>query len=61
MDSYFRLLRAHEEIDRLNVEIRRVATHLHNEDQYLRRCEETSRLTDPSLAHQIGLHRMLRG
>ena len=61
MDSYFRLLRAHEEIDRLNVEIRRVATHLRDEDQYLCRCEETSRLTDPSLAHQIGLHRMLRG
>jgi len=61
MDTYFKLLRAREEIDRLNVEIRRVATHLHDEDQNLRTCEETSRLTDPALAHQIQVHHMLRG
>jgi hypothetical protein len=61
MDSYFKLLRAHEEIDRLNVEVRRVATHLRDEDHYLRQCEETLRLTDPCLAHQISIHSMLRG
>ena len=61
MDTHFKLLRAREEIDRLNVEIRRVATHLRDEDHYLRACEEISRLTDPALARQISVHRMLRG
>jgi len=61
MDTYFKLLRAREEIDRLNAEVRRVATNLRDEDHYLCACEEISRLTDPPLAHQIQAHRMLRG
>jgi hypothetical protein len=61
MDTYFKLLRAREEIDRLNVEIQRVATHLRDEDYYLRKCKEKSCFTDPALAHQICVHRMLRG
>ena len=61
MDSYFKLLRAHEEIDRLNVEVRRVATQLRDEDHYLRTREAALQPTNPSLAHQISVHRMLRG
>jgi hypothetical protein len=61
MDTHFKLLRAREELDRLNIEIRRVATHLRDEDHYLRTCEEAAHHTDPALAHQILIHRMLRG
>jgi hypothetical protein len=61
MDTYFKLLRVHEEIDRLNVEIQRIATHLRDGDYYLRKCEEKSRLTDPALTHQICVHHMLCG
>jgi hypothetical protein len=48
MDSYFKLLRAEEEIVRLKVEIPRLATFMRDENTYLY----------PSLAHQIGIHRM---
>jgi hypothetical protein len=53
MDSYFKLLRAEEEIIRLNVEIRRFLTFMHDEDAYLLSKELSVRLTDPSLAYQI--------
>ncbi|KAJ7659532.1 hypothetical protein B0H17DRAFT_1212861 [Mycena rosella] len=39
MDKYFKLLRAKEEIVRLNVEIRRVVTWINNEDEFLRHRE----------------------
>lgn len=61
MDHYFKILRAREEILRLNVEIRRVATYLVDEDRYLRTCEAQVCAYDERLAHQIGLHRMQRG
>ena len=61
MDCHFNILHAHEEIERLNVEIRRVATHLRDEDHYLHQCEEDTRRINPALAHQIQVHRMLRG
>jgi hypothetical protein len=61
MDTHFKFLRAHKEIERLNAEIRRVATHLRDEDHYLRTCEERAHPTDPALAYQIFVHRMLRG
>jgi len=61
MDTYFKSLCAHEEIERLNMEIHRVATHLRDEDHYLRTCEEATHPTDPALAYQIFVHHMLRG
>jgi hypothetical protein len=61
MDLYFKIRRAAEEIQRLNVEIPRVATYIQDEDQYLRACEEQVHAFNPQLAHQIGLHRMERG
>jgi len=56
MDHYFKMCRATEEIQRLDVEIRRVATYLVDEDRYLRTCEEQVRAFNPPLAHQISLH-----
>lgn len=61
MDTYFKMCRAREEIERLNVEIRRVATYLRDEDRFLSDCEVQVRDFDPALAHQIYLHRMERG
>ncbi|EIW83300.1 hypothetical protein CONPUDRAFT_42015, partial [Coniophora puteana RWD-64-598 SS2] len=60
MDEYFKMCRAREEIVRLNVEIRRVATYLHDEMNYLRACEDHYRPTNVVLAHQISLHRQER-
>lgn len=39
MDLYFKIARAHEEITRLNVEIRHVATYISDEDHFLRYSE----------------------
>jgi hypothetical protein len=61
MDTYFKVQRAREEIARLNIEIRRLATHLHDEDNHLRAHEGNIRAANPALAHQIHVHRMLRG
>jgi hypothetical protein len=61
MDHYFKICRAKEEISRLNVEIRRVATYLRDEDRYLCTCENQVREFNPQLAHQVALHRMERG
>ena len=61
MDLHFKICRAKEEIARLNVEIRRVATYLRDEDRYLRLCEVQIREFNPQLAHQVALHRLKRG
>jgi len=61
MDLHFKIERAHEEIARLNVEIRRVATYIRDEDHFLRYWETQTRPTDPRLAHHIKLHRLERG
>ncbi|THV07308.1 hypothetical protein K435DRAFT_815535 [Dendrothele bispora CBS 962.96] len=61
MDRYFKICRAREELKRLNIEIRRVATYLRDEDIYLRRKEEELASTDPDLARQIQVYRLRRG
>jgi len=61
MDSFFKLEHAREEIERLNIEIRRVLTHMRDEDNFLRYKESVVQPTDPSLAHQIYIHRMEKG
>ncbi|THU88892.1 hypothetical protein K435DRAFT_821527 [Dendrothele bispora CBS 962.96] len=53
MDRYFKIVRAREEIERLNVEIRRVATYLDDEDHLLLTKAEELAPTDPDLAHQV--------
>ncbi|KZP27026.1 hypothetical protein FIBSPDRAFT_909065 [Athelia psychrophila] len=61
MDQYFKLLRAPEEIVRCNIEIRRIITGLRDEEDFLKHHEERVRVTDPILAHQITIHRNIRG
>jgi hypothetical protein len=59
MDQHFKLLRADEEIARLNVEIRRLVTFMADEEAFLTR--EEGRLGEEGnaeLAHQVGLVRM---
>lgn len=57
MDGYFKLLRADEEITRLNLEIRRFLTFMRDEDAELCSKEKEVGLTDPALAYQIRVHR----
>jgi hypothetical protein len=61
MDLHFKICRAKEEIQRLNIEIPRVATYIRDENRYLRACEDQIRIFNPQLAHHIYLHRMERG
>ena len=58
MDNYFKLLRAQEEISRLNIETSRLATFMRDEDTYLRSAESILQATDAALAYQIQIHRM---
>ncbi len=53
MDDYFKVIRAQEEIVRLNIEIHRVVTYLHDEERFLRFKEQQSSVKNPALAHQI--------
>ncbi|KAJ7017031.1 hypothetical protein C8F04DRAFT_1201162 [Mycena alexandri] len=59
MDRYFKIIRAKEEIKRLNVEIRRFVTWMSDEDRFLRRQEEEAE--SPGEAALIRKHRMERG
>jgi hypothetical protein len=61
LDTHFKILRAREEIERLNIEVRRVATHIRDEDIYLHAQEDNIIPTNPHLAHQIAVYRMVRG
>jgi hypothetical protein len=60
MDSYFKLLRAEEEILRLNVEVRRFATFIRDKSQYLHTMEQQNH-SQLSLAFQICMKRMEKG
>ncbi|KAJ7859473.1 hypothetical protein B0H14DRAFT_3084935 [Mycena olivaceomarginata] len=61
MDSYFKILHAREEIQRLNIEIKCVVTWIDNEDRLLRKKEEELKETDPLLAVQVTRYRQRRG
>ena len=61
LDTSFKIIGANVEIHRLNIEVRRVATHIHNEDLVLRTQEDLVHLTDSPLAHQIKIHWNMRG
>ncbi|KAJ7819633.1 hypothetical protein B0H14DRAFT_3473004 [Mycena olivaceomarginata] len=50
MDTHFKILRAKEEIQRLNIEIRRLVTYIRDERDFLVAKEEEIRETDPDLA-----------
>jgi hypothetical protein len=55
MDMYFKVLRAQEEIQRLDVEIPRFVTYMQDEVKFLLKEEARVRTFDPALAHQIRL------
>ncbi|KAJ7248761.1 hypothetical protein C8J57DRAFT_1522233 [Mycena rebaudengoi] len=61
MDKYFRICRAKEEIHRLNIEIPRHVTWIHDEDSFLRSKEQEFLEADPEMAVQIRRYRMERG
>ena len=60
LDTHFKILCAREEIERLNVEVRRVATHIRDEDIYLCAQEANNTAINPHIAHQITIYRMVR-
>ena len=60
-DQYLKVERAHEEIKRLNVEIRRVITYIVDETEFLRAKEAILAKSNPIFAHQISVYRMERG
>ncbi|KAF9035953.1 hypothetical protein BJ165DRAFT_1509152 [Panaeolus papilionaceus] len=57
MDRYFKLLRAAEEIDRLNIEIHRLWTFMRDEDEFLLAKEKEIAASNPSLASAISAYR----
>jgi hypothetical protein len=60
IDQFFKLERAREEIQRLNIEILRIVTYIQDEDIYLWLKEDEIRKVNPGLARQVGKHRMER-
>jgi hypothetical protein len=59
-DEWFKVERAREEIERLNVEIRRLITYIRDENQFLQEREFAVKVSNPALAHQIMLYRLER-
>ena len=59
MDTHFKVIRAGEELIRLNYEVQSFATHLVDEDIYLRLHEEEVTESNPPLGHQINVHWMI--
>ncbi|KAG2038018.1 hypothetical protein BDR03DRAFT_981835 [Suillus americanus] len=59
-DLYFKTCRAREEITHLNIEVRRLATYLRDEEHYLHECQCQAEALHPVLAHQINLWRQVR-
>ncbi|KAG6809770.1 hypothetical protein H0H92_014809 [Tricholoma furcatifolium] len=57
LDRHFRIERAREEVERLNVEIKRVVTHMRDEEEFLLAKEEGLATTHPELSYQVRLHR----
>jgi len=60
IDQFFKLERACEEIQHLNIEIPHVVTYIQDEDMFLQSKEAEIRQVSPGLAQQVGKHRMER-
>ncbi|KAJ7223797.1 hypothetical protein C8J57DRAFT_1535947 [Mycena rebaudengoi] len=60
LDAYFRIERAKEEVIRLDIEIRRVVTHIRDERAFFVAKEQEFNETDPCLAFAIRQHRFQR-
>ncbi|KAJ7281137.1 hypothetical protein C8J57DRAFT_1433838 [Mycena rebaudengoi] len=61
LDTHFKIERAKEEIIRLDIEIRRLVTHIRDEKEFLVAKEAKVRLTDPGLAYFVRKYRFKRG
>jgi hypothetical protein len=61
MDLYFKMCRAREEIECLNIEVQCLVTYIHNEERYLRECEDQLKGTSAALTHQLAIHRNTQG
>ncbi|KAI6156953.1 hypothetical protein BKA82DRAFT_4325550 [Pisolithus tinctorius] len=59
MDHYFKLLRAREEIERLEVEARRLLMYLRDKERFLDESKQQVRALHPPLAHQIARYRLI--
>ncbi|KAJ7589290.1 hypothetical protein C8J56DRAFT_784452 [Mycena floridula] len=60
-DKHYKILRAHEEIIRCNIEISRLWTQMADETALLEAREQAVSATDPALAYQIRQYRLERG
>jgi hypothetical protein len=60
MDEYFKVKRAREEIQRLNLEIRRFITYIRDEGLLLRRVESEQAVVNPVLSFHIANYRKER-
>ncbi|PPR06009.1 hypothetical protein CVT24_004721 [Panaeolus cyanescens] len=60
MDRHFKVARAREEIERLNVEIKRTITHIVDEENYLHRLETHIKNFDDVLGFHVGKYRQQR-
>ncbi|KAJ7022152.1 hypothetical protein C8F04DRAFT_1272872 [Mycena alexandri] len=60
LDKYFKIERAKEEIQRCNIEIRRLVTYIRDERKYLSGVEDRLRETDPGLSWCVRSYRMER-
>ena len=59
MDQHFKMERAREEIQWLNIEIPRLTTYICDEEMFLLQCEQSFLLeSDPLLSQQLCLHRL---
>lgn len=61
MDTHFKIQRAKEEIQRLNIEIRRFVTYMKDEKEFLVKKEQEVRLVDPDMAFFVRRYRHQRG
>jgi hypothetical protein len=60
LDQHFKQCRAQEEIERLNVEIRRFTTFIRDQDNYLRTAESLLQSSNPILAYHVSEYRLHR-
>lgn len=61
MDSHFKIQRVKEEIQRLNIEIWRLVTHIKDEKEFLMKKEAELALVDPTLTFFVRRYRHQRG
>jgi hypothetical protein len=57
MDQFFKIKHAKEEIERLNIEIRRIITFIRDEEDFLRSMEARLREENPEVSYQLLLRR----